>query len=478
MRRRLPLILLGLAVFLYFFTYGLKSLNNYWGFNMPSFDFAIYDQGLWLLSRFEEPFVTILGLHLFGDHTSFILLPFVPLYWLWPSGALLLIAQALALALGAVPLFLLGRRLLGSDWLALGPAVAYLLTPALGWLNLENFHPDSFEVPLALFAIYFMVVRRWFWFAVAVVFLLAVKEDVALLTAPLGLYVAWRYHRRVGLITFFGSVAWMMLAIYLIQPYFSGVEPGALDSWRIPFGGPGGVVKTAFTDPSALAAHVFTGEKMLYVLQLLLPTAFLALASPLALVALPVLGFNLLSTFFYQYHLEYHYYSLIIPVAWAATVFGLARIPWRDVRRGAVVAILLTTALSAYLWGPLGWSLQPSGVADPESERAASAREAIAMIPEDAAVSAWYAYASHLTHRAEIYDFPNPWYASYWGDDSQKGQRLARADSVDYVLIPANLSEGPSLDVSQRLTAEEGFTAIWEESGLVLYASPEAAGAD
>src|SRR5660398_324121 len=108
MRRRLPLILLGLAVFLYFFTYGLKSLNNYWGFNMPSFDFAIYDQGLWLLSRFEEPFVTILGLHLFGDHTSFILLPFVPLYWLWPSGALLLIAQALALSL--LPSYAAGEK--------------------------------------------------------------------------------------------------------------------------------------------------------------------------------------------------------------------------------------------------------------------------------------------------------------------------------------------------------------------------------
>ena len=39
---------------------------------------GIFDQGVWLLSRFHAPFVTVMGRNLFGDHTSFILLLAVP----------------------------------------------------------------------------------------------------------------------------------------------------------------------------------------------------------------------------------------------------------------------------------------------------------------------------------------------------------------------------------------------------------------
>ena len=65
-------------------------------------------------------------------------------------------------------------------------AVAYLLQPAVAYINLEQFHPDSFEVPLVLLALYFMVRGRWKLFVGCVVALLLVKEDVALFTLPLG----------------------------------------------------------------------------------------------------------------------------------------------------------------------------------------------------------------------------------------------------------------------------------------------------
>ena len=80
----------------------------------------------------------------------------MPLYWISPASSGCSSAQALALAVAAIPVYLLGRRFLHNSWLAALAAFAFLLTPALGWLNLENFHPDSFEVPLALFAFYFL----------------------------------------------------------------------------------------------------------------------------------------------------------------------------------------------------------------------------------------------------------------------------------------------------------------------------------
>ena len=96
-----------------------------------------------------------MGLNLFGDHASYILLPFVPLYWVWPTVEWLIAGQTLALAVAAIPVYLLGKKYLRNPWMAVLPAFAFLLAPALGWLNLENFHPDSFEVPLVLFALVF-----------------------------------------------------------------------------------------------------------------------------------------------------------------------------------------------------------------------------------------------------------------------------------------------------------------------------------
>src|SRR5680860_1019209 len=99
---------------------------------------------------------------------------------------------------------------------------------------------------------------------------------------------------------------------------------------------------------SCLAETVFTEQKMRYVVQLLSPMAFLALGSPLVLISLPVFAFNLLTTFHYQYQLEYHYHAPLIPVLWAATVLALGRIGRPQLRLFGVTLLLLSTLLSAY----------------------------------------------------------------------------------------------------------------------------------
>ena len=85
-----------------------------------------------------------MGRNLMGDHTSFILVLLVPFYWLFPAVGTLLFTQALVIGLGAVPVFLYARQRLQSEAMALVLAAAYLLHPAVGWTNLENFHPDAF----------------------------------------------------------------------------------------------------------------------------------------------------------------------------------------------------------------------------------------------------------------------------------------------------------------------------------------------
>lgn len=432
----------------------IRTLND---FGMPGFDIGIFDQGVWLLSRFKAPFVTVRGLNLFGDHTSFILLPLVPLYWLFSSASVLLVAQSVALGLGALPVFLIAREKLRNEWLAFFLAVAYLAQPAIGLTNHDNFHPDSFEIPLVLFAIYFMVKRRWRPFLTFVILALLVKEDVPLLTLSLGIYVALRYDRNVGVVTALLSLLWLVVDLWVIIPALN--PAGAVYSGRVTgqFGGLGGFFKTALTHPWDIVSIALGPERPWYLWQLFAPMALISFFAPgLLLVAAGPLLSNLLSTFGYQHGLEYHYSTLIVPLVVASAIVGIAR--WSSFRVRCVLVALATCAalVTGYMWGPLGRSRVY--VSTPQTAYEAAIRHAISLIPADAAVSTFYGWTPHLTHRERVYEFPNPWIASNWGMDD-KG--LPDPGVVSYVIVRDDLTddEGALLTALQDSEFEEVYRA-------------------
>jgi len=124
--------LLWLAVCAYAAVFLGLTFRLYDRFATMSYDLAIFDQATWLISRGHSPFITVRGLPLLADHFSLILYPLAPLYWLWPSAKMLLLAQTLALALGALPLYALARRRLGSAPWALLLAAACCTQPCNG----------------------------------------------------------------------------------------------------------------------------------------------------------------------------------------------------------------------------------------------------------------------------------------------------------------------------------------------------------
>ena len=463
-----PRLLVILGVLLYAIYFGRISLQRFDAFQQPGFDAGIFDQGIWLLSRFKSPFVTIMGLNLFGDHASYILLLFVPLYWIWPHIQLLFLAQTLALGVAAIPVYLLARHILRNPWLAVLPAVAFLLSPALGWLNLENFHPDSFEVPLVLFALYFMTVRRWWPFMAMIGLLLLVKEDAAFLVVPLGIYVAVRHNRRIGFIAADLGFVWFILTVFFLGPLLSGDSAGSLDSFRIPFDGWKGLFSAILTQPWEVLGYMLAAAKIKYVVQLVTPLLFLPIFTAETLVVLPTILFNLLSTFSYQTDIRYHYTSLLIPaLAWAALVY-FGRVRDRGARKALIVMVLLAGLFSAYLWGPGDLSLQPATQYDTGAADARAIAEAIALVPNDAVVACRSRITTHLAHRDKIYDFPTPFYATYYGDSSMDHQRLPVADEVQYVLeLPDRLSEVGS-HVFQGLQDSGGFRQMYSKNGVVL----------
>jgi uncharacterized membrane protein len=456
------LVVAGAAAFATW--YGLTACWAFDRFDTFTFDAGIYDQGLWLMSRFHSPFISLIGRHLFGDHASFILVFLVPLYWLGASMKVLLVLQAVVLALAAWPVFLIARDLLASERVAAVLATVFLLQPALAWTAREQFHPDAFEVPLLLFALWFMLRRRWVGFFMFVGLALLVKEDVALVTLLLGVYVAVRYSRKVGLATVAGSVLYFVIAVYGVMRHFNGV--GILNAWRIPFGGAGGLATTLLTDPLRVADYLAAGGRLWYLWQLLAPLALLPLLAPgvLAVAAGPILV-NLLSTFWYQHSIEYHYATQVLPFLALAAILGLSRLR-RPGLRPAVAALVVGAAIaSTVTWEP-GLVIHYYGgyraAPDP-----AAVQAALDLVPPDAVVSSYYRYTTHFDHRVAVYDLPNPFRDSYWGIDIGWGKRLPEADSVEYVVVPTHaLSSEMDKSLLQELRAD--FETIHDSGGVLV----------
>ena len=414
------------------------TLDVHHGLGTSSYDFGLYDQGVWLMSRFHAPFVTLMGRNLMGDHTSFILVFVVPIYWVFPSAGALFFTQSLAIALGSVPVYLLGRRLLKNDGFAVLLAVCYLLHPAVAWTNRENFHPDSYIAPLIGMAIYAAIQKRWRLYVVFVVLSLLVKEDASLVLVPLGIWVALKRDKKIGLITITACLSYMLLAMFVVMKSLIGVP--TRNGWRIPFGGPGGVIKTALTRPMDLVRHYWSDNRPFYFWQMTFPFALAFAWEPsVALISLVVLATNMLSTFWYQYQIQYHYALVAVPAMAMGTVWAISKVKdrWRPV---AVALVVCTSLWSAWAWGAVPFSRDLPYSWPPSHPVAVDARDIISTIPSDAVVSAQYSVTAHIDRRKEIYMFPTPFSAELYGaDDSLAYQRLPAADRVEFVVLPATL---------------------------------------
>lgn len=425
-------------VVLYALYFSLRTVGIHNGLGTSAFDFGLYDQGIWLMSRGHSPFVTLMGRNLFGDHSSFILVLLIPLYWIFSSTSVLFIVQSIVVAVGALPVYWFSRQRLRSEPLAALMAGVYLLHPSIGWTNLENFHPDAVLGTCVAFAIWAAFAGRWSWYWVAVVLALSVKEDVAFVLAPLGIWVAYKADKKRGLVTTLASLLTMALMFLVVMRSFTGVA--FRNSWRIPFGGIGGLLKTTFTQPAKLAAYLWSEDRPAYVWQMLAPVGFIFLYEPsLVLVGMVMFASNVVSTFWYQHQIQYHYSIIIVPCIVMGTVWALGKFS-RSARRWASACVIVSALVCGYLWSPMPFARTSTSSWTSDMPPVVAARESIRLVPDDAVVAAYHSLTAHMARRVTIYSFPNPFTRNLYGPDVfAGGDRLPGADLVEFVILPVRL---------------------------------------
>jgi uncharacterized membrane protein len=461
-------------VFWYFFHFGHLTSDVHRGYGDSAFDIGLYDQGVWLLSHFHAPYVTLMGRDLFGDHTQFSLIAMVPLYWLRPDATTLLYVQAFVMALGAVPVYLLAMRVLKNPAFATVLAAAFLLHPALAQSNLENYHPDSFLIPILGFAIYAAVENKPRMFVIFSVLALLCKEDVVLVLFPLAVWFAIRRNRQVGALVAFASVLSSFVATNVIMRLLIGVP--TLNTWRIPFGGIGGLFREALKKPAEVVKYVIRGDRPngrpFYVWQMIAPTGLVFFAAPeIAITTILVLGANVMSTFGYQHLIGYHYSMAILPGIAMGTVYAVSRLASRRLQAAAVAIVGLSALWSGYLWGPYPFSVHHTVPHwSPTYSAVSDIHQVEKALPPGAVVSVYYSYASHVDHRTRVYMWPTPFAASSWKTFKQEGQRLPEANDVEYLLLPPTIDDHPGVfDKIRTQFVEVARAENDQQEGAVLY---------
>jgi uncharacterized membrane protein len=316
------------------------------------------------------------------------------------------------------------------------------------------------------FAIYGALERKWVLYGVFVVLSLMVKEDVSLVIIPLGIWVALRRDVRKGLITVVASAAFMAFAMLVVVRSLLGVV--TRNSWRIPFGGPRQFIGRTISHPGEVLDYFRSDGRPWYLWQMTAPFAWIFMRLPdVAMISALVLFTNIMSTYSYQYEIAYHYSLIAVPALAIGTPYAIGVVAgrWRTVLVGVVAVAALWTS---YLWGGMPWSKFQYPHWLPSYPTAVELREIIEEIPANASVSAFHSAAPHLSHREEIYQFPNPFSVVLYGVDiSQEGTRLEeRSENIDFVLLPTSMTPDLLLRWDQ---IDEAFVEVARNPGWVLY---------
>jgi uncharacterized membrane protein len=465
-----PLAVLSLITLAWILKYSQLVVFRHDRFGSFDFDSGIYNQAAWL-SAHGSQFDTVRGLPLYGHHATFGFFLFAPFYLLGLGGPNLMdVAQVLAL--GAVPLvvYWVARRLGLEPWIAATAGIVCLIHFSMSWLAQELFHPEVFAIAplLAAFGFALREQSRAYW--AMLLFAVIWKEDVALAIVGLGAVLLLQHHRRRGVYTILFGVVWFAAVTKLLLPHFSPTgkafyAEGFYGNLGNDFGSVG---MTFLTHSGRVVDHLQNANAVGYVRDLWTPFAFVNLLAPATLlIAIPQLLANLLSINGFTWSLRYHYVAIPLMASMLGFLLGLQRLRTARLRSFAAGLALAAAIATALNWGVGPYSRQyRSGywpLTTPSNQ--SSLEHAVSLVPSNASVSASYHLVPHLSNRAKIYSFPNPWRPRNWGinDLHQRDPK-----TVEWIVVSKLDLGNDDQSLLEQILADPKISVVYTDGSVVV----------
>lgn len=414
------------AFFLIFaFLYSLLAVTRHNHFQSQGIDFSIYDQALWLYSKFQSPFSTITFLHDLADRFRPIMIPLSTLYWFTESERVLLIFQAVILSAAVFPIWLMARKVL-PNVLALVIAFSYLNFVGIQSVNVYDFHETAVLPFLLAWLFFFLEKRRWRSYSAALILCLAVRENVGFLISTLGIYVWVRTKNiKAALATVIVPLAWSITAIGVVMPALGQAHYGSFISSgdSLP-----GAVSVYVKNPFSIFVNFFFPlEKTATIFWSFLSFGFIPLTF---LPLVPAILFQLASRFLDLMHpirwtLYYHYGAELGVLMSVSAIFGaktlISRFPKYNMAVIIMALIIFGQTISfGLLHVPLKNLLKKNFYQGEPWTR--DTQKILSLVPKDASLASQNNLLPHLSHRKFIYLLPNFHSADYIVFDLHPGQ--------------------------------------------------------
>lgn len=431
------------------------ALDRHADYYSAAYDFGFFDQIVWNTAHgrwFETSFVDY---NFLGQHVEPVLLLFAAAYRLGAGPEFLLVTQAAFAAAAAVPLFHATRAFTGSGLIAMLLAAAYLLNPSLHNALDFDFHPELLAFFFAFLALQYVALDRPRGAAAAVLPVLMLKEDMALIVLAFGALMWVRGRRRPGQALAGIAVAWGLATILVLQPLIRG---GGSDlskrfSYLVEDASPLTLVPLALWRGGA---HLATETAPAFA-SMVVSTGGLALLHPAALLAVPSAAMNGLADHGPQARLDLQYAAAPLALLFVSSALSTGWLARR--RRGAFDAAtvmtsiaVLSAAASFLLLSPYSPAVQR--FAPSEAHRSAI-DAALRLVPADASVSAQNTLLPHLSHRRDVYEFPH--------------LKLHNDVVVLDMRLPITAEARPALSTRVGELPSLGFRQVFSRDGVAVW---------
>ncbi len=447
---RLPILIMVLGFAL---AYSVLVLFNHRNFATNAFDLGIFDQVVWKLSQLEMPYSSLKGMVIWGDHFDLILLFFAPFYWLWSDARVLLILQVLLVVSSAFPIYKIAKEKLQDEISSLLLCFCYLSFIGIQLALDFDFHTATVVVAPLAWLLYTSYFKKWRFFWLCFALCLFCREDSALIVLMFGVYLSLvKRQWKIGALAATLSFLWLYLVLFKIKPLwadYSGV--GYVDLGRLAQN-PANILKSFWDAP--------VKRKTFFVL--LSSWAFLPLGSPLFwFLAFPMFFLRFVFLDYPRWILQFHYNANVAPILALATVevldFG-RHFLGKGLRVNAVRFLIFlsfgaTCLLTSKFRSPLLKLAKPSFYLVDQTIK--DSFSALRAIPKNVSVTAQNPFVPYLSHRSEIYLYPeNP--------------------KVDYIILNSDLTPYPLTTTGleehiSQLRENEDFDLVFEKGSAVVF---------
>lgn len=486
------------------------ALARFWGFNHGA-NLATAVQSSWLIGEGYLPESSLLGESYLAAQASYIIYPLALVANLFPTAQTLLTIQALALALGIVPLWKIARD---EASLSVGTSIvlafAYAISAAVHNLNLAGFHPESLALPALLAMVLHTRLRRrhpgsqlesvsirpistavsanevpfanwrrwwtitpleqtklslsnlvWLWIFVGIVLLS--RADLGLVVAAFGVLVVVEGRRRLGWWLVFVGMAWLLWVIWVVQPALADGQYLYTQFFsEYGTGNPLVVFWGMITQPVDLLQDIWSESNFTTLITLLAPLVFLPLVAYRYL--LPVVPLYVLYLAADVPSGEIREAAQNIPVVafvFVAAAFALKRSGQVLVERVRVNRqVIFALALAATVFfvsdaatspydSPWRWNNQP--------EQEEVRQEATELVPDGAVVRASPSFLPRLAERVGVFELDTT------GEQAREAAQRAIV-GVDWILL--DTEQAPVW--GDQLLEVQRFATVLRQSGYDL----------